>query len=62
MQHLYGIDVSAALISNITNKIVPLLKEWQNRPLQDVYAVAFLDGIHSRSDLTARSSTKRPTW
>jgi transposase-like protein len=33
LQHLYGIDVSAALISNITNKIVPLLKEWQNRPL-----------------------------
>ncbi len=46
LQHLYGIDVSAALISNITNKIVPMLKEWQNRPLQDVYAVAFLDAIH----------------
>lgn len=46
LQHLYGIDVSAALISNITNKIVPMLKEWQNRPLQNVYAVAFLDAIH----------------
>jgi putative transposase len=46
LQHLYGIDVSATLISNITNKIVPMLKEWQNRPLQDVYAVAFLDAIH----------------
>lgn len=46
LQNLYGIDVSAALISNITNKIVPMLKEWQNRPLQDVYAVAFLDAIH----------------
>jgi putative transposase len=46
LQHLYGIDVSAALISNITNKIVPMLKEWQNRPLQNVYAIAFLDAIH----------------
>ena len=46
LQNLYGIDVSAALISNITNKIVPMLKEWQNRPLQDVYAIAFLDAIH----------------
>jgi transposase-like protein len=35
LQHLYGIDISPVLISNITNKIVPLLKEWQNRPLQD---------------------------
>ena len=43
LQHLYGIDISPVLISNITNKIVPLLKEWQNRPLQDVYAIAFLD-------------------
>jgi putative transposase len=46
LHQLYGIDVSAALISNITNKIVPLLKEWQNRPLQNVYAMAFLDAIH----------------
>jgi transposase-like protein len=46
LQNLYGIDVSAGLISNITNKIVPMLKEWQNRPLQDVYAIAFLDAIH----------------
>lgn len=43
---MYGIDVSAALISNITNKIMPLVKEWQNRPLQKIYAVVFLDAIH----------------
>ncbi len=43
---LYGIDVSATLISNVTNKIMPLIKEWQNRPLQSVYAVVFLDAIH----------------
>jgi putative transposase len=43
---LYGIDVSAALISNITNKIMPMVKEWQNRPLQKVYAVVCLDAIH----------------
>jgi putative transposase len=34
------------LISNITNKVMPLIKEWQNRPLQSVYAVVFLDAIH----------------
>jgi len=46
LQNLYGIEASPALISNITNKIMPLIKEWQNRPLQCVYAVVFLDAIH----------------
>ena len=46
LMNVYGIDVSPTLISNVTNKIVPLIKEWQNRPLQGVYAVVFLDAIH----------------
>lgn len=46
LQQLYGIEVSPTLISNVTNKVVPLIKEWQNRPLQSVYAVVFLDAIH----------------
>lgn len=48
LMNVYGIDVSPTLISNVTNKIVPLIKEWQNRPLQSVYAVVFLDAIHGR--------------
>jgi transposase-like protein len=46
LQQLYGIEVSPTLISNVTNKIIPLIKEWQNRPLQSVYAVVFMDAIH----------------
>ncbi len=46
LQQLYGIEVSPTLISNVTHKIMPLVKEWQNRPLQSVYAVVFLDAIH----------------
>jgi transposase-like protein len=46
LQNLYGIDVSPTLISNVTNKLLPLIKEWQNRPLLGVYAVVFLDAIH----------------
>ncbi|WP_342405674.1 IS256 family transposase [Brevibacillus sp. FSL K6-2834] len=46
LQQLYGIEVSPTLISNVTNKIVPMIKEWQNRPVQAVYAVVFLDAIH----------------
>lgn len=46
LQNMYGIEVSPTLISNVTNKIVPMIKEWQNRPLQSIYAVVFLDAIH----------------
>jgi putative transposase len=46
MERIYGIEVSPTLISNVTNKIVPMIKEWQNRPLQNTFAVVFLDAIH----------------
>lgn len=46
LANLYHVDVSPTIISNVTNKILPLIKEWQNRPLQGVYAVVFLDAIY----------------
>ncbi|WP_409347342.1 IS256 family transposase [Paenibacillus sp. MBLB4367] len=46
LEQLYGAQVSPTMISNVTNKLVPLIKEWQSRPLQSVYAVVFLDAIH----------------
>lgn len=46
LNRIYGIDVSPTLISNVTNRIMPVIKEWQSRPLQKVYAVVFLDAIH----------------
>lgn len=45
-QELYGIDVSNSTISRITDKVLPLIKEWQERPLEEVYAVVYLDAIH----------------
>lgn len=46
LNQLYGITVSPTLISNVTNKLMPLIKEWQSRPLEKTYAVVFLDAIH----------------
>ncbi len=46
LNRLYGVDVSPTLISNVTNRIMPVIKEWQSRPLQKTYAVVFLDAIH----------------
>lgn len=46
IQDLYGIDVSATMISNITDQIIPEIKEWQERPLDDVYPIVFIDAVH----------------
>jgi putative transposase len=43
---LYGIEVSAATISTITDKVWKLVEEWQNRPLAAVYPIIYLDAIH----------------
>lgn len=46
MKELYDIDISDSTISRITDKIMPIVKEWQDRPLESVYAAVFMDAIH----------------
>ena len=46
IRDIYGIDVSDTTVSRVTDKILPIAKEWQQRPLETVYAVVFLDAIH----------------
>ena len=46
IRELYGVDISAETVSNITNRILPLVSEWQNRPLEKTYAFIFMDAIH----------------
>lgn len=46
LQEIYGVEVSAATISTVTDKLVPLLNEWRARPLEAVYAIAFLDAMY----------------
>ena len=45
LRDIYGIDASPALISKITDKVLPAVQEWQSRPLERVYPIVFLDGI-----------------
>jgi len=45
MRRMYGVEVSSEMVSRITDKILPLAKEWQNRQLNPLYPVIFLDGI-----------------
>lgn len=46
IKELYGVDISAETVSNITNRILPLVSEWQNRPLEKTYSFIFMDAIH----------------
>lgn len=46
LHDVYGVDASAEMISHMTDRILPIAKEWQNRPLEKKYAVVFMDAIH----------------
>jgi transposase-like protein len=46
LSELYGLDVSSAKISQITDKLLPVITEWRNRPLESVYPIVFLDAMH----------------
>jgi len=46
IEDFYGIHFSKATISAVTDKVIPLLKEWQQRPLEKVYPFVWLDAIH----------------
>jgi putative transposase len=46
LEELYGIHVSATTISAITDKVWPLVEQWQNRPLEKLYPIVYLDALH----------------
>jgi putative transposase len=58
LQEIYGVEVSAATISGVTDKLVPLLNEWRARPLELVYAVVFLDAMFFKVKQDNKVSTK----
>lgn len=46
LQDLYSVELSEAQLTNITDKILPVVEEWRSRPLESMYAVIWLDAIH----------------
>lgn len=59
---LYGIDISPTLVSNITDKIVHLAEEWQNRPLEKSYPIVFFDAIHYKIRDESRKVTSKAAY
>jgi putative transposase len=46
IKELYGADISPAMVSNITDKVLEVAAEWQSRPLSRIYPIIFFDAIH----------------
>lgn len=46
IEDIYGFEVSEGMISDITDKLLPRIEEWQNRPLSPVYPIVFIDAVH----------------
>lgn len=49
LREIYGAEIPQSLISKITDKILPEVNEWQNRPLESIYPIVYFDGIVFKS-------------
>ena len=46
LEDMYGVELSPATMSAVTDNIIPLIREWQARPLDEVYPFVWMDAIH----------------
>lgn len=46
IEDIYGFEVSEGMVSDITDRLLPEIEEWQNRPLAEVYPILFIDAVH----------------
>lgn len=58
MEEMYDVEISPSTISRITDKVIPLLDEWRNRPLESVYPFVWMDAIHYKVREEGRVITK----
>jgi putative transposase len=58
LAEMYGMDVSCAKISLVTDRLLPLITEWRNRPLESVYPIVFLDAMHFKVRVEGKVTSK----
>ena len=58
IEEMYRVELSKATLSAITDKVIPLLKEWQQRPLESTYPFVWLDAIHYKIKENGRYISK----
>ena len=54
----YDTDISATTLSSITDKVIPLVKEWQQRPLESLYCIVWLDAMFYKVKEEGRTQTR----
>lgn len=54
IEDIYGFEASEGFISDVTDKILPQIEEWQNRPLDEVYPILYIDAIHVGANESAK--------
>ena len=58
IEEMYGIDVSTGTMNTVTDQLIPLLKDWQNRPLKSHYPIVWMDAIHYKIKESGRYVSK----
>lgn len=46
IEDIYGFEISEGIVSDITDRLLPEIEEWQNRPLAEAYPILFIDAVH----------------
>jgi transposase-like protein len=46
IEDIYGFEVSESLVSDVTDRLIPQIEEWQQRPLSEMYPIIFIDAVH----------------
>ena len=62
LEEIYQVEVSPALISNVTDAVLEEVKSWQSRPLDAVYPIVYLDALVVKIPIPAMCATRRSTW
>ena len=58
IKETYDTDISATTLSSITDKVIPLVKEWQQRPLENMYCIVWLDAMYYKVKEDGRTQTR----
>jgi putative transposase len=58
LTEMYGLEVSPAKISQITDRLLPVITEWRNRPLETIYPIVFLDAMHFKVRVDGKVCSK----
>jgi putative transposase len=58
IKEMYDMDISAATLSAITDKVIPQIKEWQNRPISSVYPIVWMDAMHYKVKVEGKIQSK----